>query len=575
MHLIDSRRLTGPGLLLERPGAVADVSVADDRREALIAAWQDAATRMLGAVGWADEQTALRRYAGGATLAITAPPDSLYAATDLIEWTWAAAEAAVEGRSAPDFGAAADRLREAIAGERNPALLAIREAAHSRGLTFLSGEGLVSVGAGTGVLCWPADDLPAPARVDWTRAHEIPIALVTGSNGKTTVVRLLGAMARAAGRVTATTSTEGVAVNDETIGTGDYSGPEGARLALRRSVVETAILETARGGLLRRGLAVERAAAAVVTNVAADHLGEFGVQDLRQLAETKLLVAKSIGAGGRVVLNADDPVLVEAAAAVRAPIAWFSLDPSNPRVTGGATAAVLDRDSVVLLGGGEPQIIGRVADMPITAGGAAQYNVANALAAVAAAGGLGIPLEAVRATLRQFGLRPSDNPGRANLYELGGIRIMVDYVHNPHGMAALAATLETVPSKRRLVMVGQAGDRDDAAIRELARAALLLRPDRVIVKEMDAYLRGRARGEVPGLMADELRRAGLPAAAIASPGGELDSAREALEWAQPGDLLVLALHQDRAKVETLFEQLRQRGWRAGQDLTPVSAAQGA
>ena len=132
MHLIDSRRLTGPGLLLDRPGAVADVSVADDRREALIAAWQDAATRMLGAVGWADERTALRRYAGGASLAITAPPDSLYAATDLNEWTWAAAEAAVEGRSAPDFGAAADRLREAIAGERNPALLAIREAARAR-----------------------------------------------------------------------------------------------------------------------------------------------------------------------------------------------------------------------------------------------------------------------------------------------------------------------------------------------------------------------------------------------------------------------------------------------------------
>ena len=124
-------------------------------------------------------------------------------------------------------------------------------------------------------------------------------------------------MAAAAGRVTGVTSTEGVLVRGEPVAEGDYSGPEGARLALRRREVETAILETARGGLLRRGLTVERADVAVVTNIAADHLGEFGVQDLRQLAETKLLVARAIGPAGRVVLNADDPVLVEAAAAVR------------------------------------------------------------------------------------------------------------------------------------------------------------------------------------------------------------------------------------------------------------------
>ena len=127
------------------------------------------------------------------------------------------------------------------------------------------------------------------------------------------------------------TSTEGVLVGGRPVAEGDYSGPEGARLALRRVEVDTAILETARGGLLRRGLTVERADVAVVTNIAADHLGEFGVQDLRQLAETKLLVARAIGPGGRVVLNADDPVLVEAAAAVRAPIAWFSLDAGQRR----------------------------------------------------------------------------------------------------------------------------------------------------------------------------------------------------------------------------------------------------
>jgi UDP-N-acetylmuramyl tripeptide synthase len=205
-------------------------------------------------------------------------------------------------------------------------------------------------------------------------------------------------------------------------------------------------------------------------------------------------------------------------------------------------------------------VLSRVADLPIAAGGAARYNVANALAAAATAEGLGLPLDAVRETLCRFGLDPTDNPGRANVYERDGVRIVVDYAHNPHGIAALAAALERVPSKRRLVMIGQAGDRDDGAIREMARTTLALRPDRVVAKEMDAYLRGRALGEVPGIIADELRRAGLPADAVATASGELAGVREALDWARPGDLLILALHQERGRVEGL---LRSRGWTAG------------
>ena len=576
MRLLDSRRLTGPGLLLDRPGAVLDVEIDGAAADQAIAAWRNAATRMLDAVGWSGERLAVRRYSGGASLAISAPPDALYAATDLNDWAWAAAEAGMQDRPEPEFGPAAERLRAAIAAERNPALLAIRSASRSHGLTFLSSEEMVSVGAGTGVLCWPARDLPAPGRIDWSRAHEIPVALVTGSNGKTTVVRLLAAMAGAAGRVTGVTSTEGVYVRGEPVAEGDYSGPEGARMALRRAEVDTAILETARGGLLRRGLAVERADVAVVTNIAADHLGEFGVQDLRQLAETKLLVARAIGPGGRVVLNADDPVLVEASATVRAPIVWFSLDGGNAVIRrhtkGGGTAAVVDGDALVLVTGVDRESVARVAEMPLASGGAARHNVANALAATAAAGGLGISLDAVRATLCRFGRDPADNPGRGNVYELGGIRIVVDYAHNPHGMAALAATLDALPSERRLVMIGQAGDRDDAAIRELARAALALRPDRVVVKEMDAYLRGRAPGEVPALMADELRRAGVPEGAISTPGTEIPAVLEALLWARPGDLLVLTLHQERRRVQALLETLRSRGWRAGEPLeAPLSS----
>jgi cyanophycin synthetase len=568
MELLDSRRVTGPGLLLDRAGAVIEVKVADERREALIAGWRDAATRMLQAVGWGGERLAERRYAGGVSLGFTAPLDALYAATDLNEWAWTAAEAVVTGRDDGDFEEAAERLRSAIAEERRPGLLEIREAARGRRLTFLVGEDEVSVGTGTGVSCWPVDDLPEAGRIRWSEVHDVPVALVTGSNGKTTVVRLLAAMAAAAGRVGGVSSTEAVTVGGRTVAEGDYSGPEGARLVLRRREVEIAMLETARGGLLRRGLPVERADVAVVTNIAADHLGEFGVQSLDALAETKLLVARAVGAEGRVVLNADDATLVRAAGAIQAPIVWFSLDSENPflgrHLACGGAAALVEGDALVLASRAAREVVGRMAEMPIAAGGAARHNVANALAAAAAATGLGIPLDAVRATLCRFGLDPADNPGRANLYELGGLRIVVDYAHNPHGVAALAAALDAVPSKRRLVMIGQAGDRDDGSIREMARTALALRPDRVIAKEMDAYLRGRAPGEVPGLIADELRRSGLPAGAVTTSEGELAGAREALGWARPGDLLVFALHQERSRVEALLKDLKERGWTAGE-----------
>jgi UDP-N-acetylmuramyl tripeptide synthase len=567
LKLLDSRRVTGPGLLLDGPGAVLDVALDEATRDRAVAAWRDAATRLLWAVGLPDAGLRTRNFQGGATLGFTAPPDVLYTATDLNEMAWAAAERAVAGGEPPPLETEAHRLRTALAAERNPALVAMREAARSRGVNFLAGEEAVSVGSGTGVRVWPELGVPQPSEVRWEEVHDVPIALVTGSNGKTSVVRLLAAMATEAGRVTGTTTTDGVAVGGRFLEESDFSGPSGARMLLRRPEVETAVLETARGGLLRRGLAVEHARAAVVTNIAADHLGEFGVQTLDQLAETKLLVARAVRPGGVVVLNAEDPVLVRWAGRVDAEIAWFSLDPSAPplraHLARGGAAAVLDGGRLMRIEGSTATTLATVDAMPFALGGAARHNVANALAAVAAAGALGLDGGAIGRALERFGRSPADNPGRANQIELGGVHLFLDYVHNPHGMGALATTLDGYPSRRRLVLLGQAGDRDDASIRELARTALALRPDRVVLKEMDAYLRGRAPGEVPALMTSALVDAGFPREAIVTAPGEVAGVRAALAWAAPGDLLVLGIHQDRQAVMALLDSLRTSGWSAG------------
>jgi UDP-N-acetylmuramyl tripeptide synthase len=192
--------------------------------------------------------------------------------------------------------------------------------------------------------------------------------------------------------------------------------------------------------------------------------------------------------------------------------------------------------------------------------------VANALAATAAGAALGVGVESLAASLRRFGHDLEDNPGRTNLLELGGAQILLDFAHNPHGMAALVDVVRTLPAHRRLVLVGQAGDRSDEAIRALARAAWELHPDHVVVKDMDAYLRGRLPGEVPRLLADEFSRLGMPVEAISSAGPEIAGVRRALEWARPGDLLVLAVHQDRRAVLGLLDRLTASEWRAGDPL---------
>ncbi|HEX9941155.1 MAG TPA: Mur ligase family protein [Thermoanaerobaculia bacterium] len=555
MRLLSSRRLTGPNLLLDRPGAVIEVSLAPEEAEAAVAAWREQARRILDAVGWMGEEAAARLFPGGASLAISAPIDALYAATEVNEWAWAAAAASFDGE-APDITVGRDTLRKAIAEEANPPLLALRDAAAARGVAFLWDDQRASVGLGTGSLTWPVDALPDPESIDWNAVHDVPVALVTGTNGKTTTVRLLAAMASAAGRVPGVTSTDRIEVGGEAIEEGDFSGPGGARTLLRDRRVEIAILETARGGLLRRGLAVERADAALVTNIAADHLGEFGIHDLPALAAAKLVIARAVGPDGRIVLNADDPELVAAAGRVAAPVAWFTLDPGNPQVrehlAAGGEAVYLEDGVLVLDRGGERTTVVRVEEVPVAFGGAARHNVANALAAIGLASALGLPVAAMAAGLRRIGHHPEDNPGRANLFERNGVSILLDYAHNPHGLAALLDVARSLPAERRLLVIGQAGDRDEEAIRDLARAAWPFQADHYVIKELPEMLRGRRPGEVPAIVEDELLRLGMPPEGLEQADSELEAVEKALAWARPGDLLVLLVHTQREEVLDLI-----------------------
>ena len=552
----DSRRLTGPNrwfgstaVTLTPQGLAAHDAQAYVR-------WAAHVQQACAALGWPPPQPLAVDDAQEPTLVFAAPPDLLFTATEVNEWAWerAAAEAGERGFDlAQDLGpasAACATFATRAAAEAKPALAGLRAAAAAHGLPLLLDDEVLSVGAGSGSRSWPVTALPTPAAVPWEHLHDVPTVLVTGSNGKTTTVRLLATMAAAAGLVPGHCCTEGVVVAGQTVDTGDYAGPAGARAVLRHPRVQAAILETARGGILRRGLAVARADVAVLTNISADHLGEYGVQGANDLAQAKLAVAHAVQQGGTLVLNADDPTLMAHAAALphaaAARQALFAHDHEQAallalRQAGGSTCGVW-QGRLLLHHAGHTHDLGAVQGMPCTLQGAARHNIHNAAAAALAAAALGWPVAAIRHTLQCFGSSPQDNPGRLERWQHHGATVLIDYAHNPDGLAHLLQVGRALKPRRLGLLLGQAGNRSDAAMQELAHTAASFAPDRVLVKELPLMLRGRAPGEVPALLQRLLVQAGLPAPAVAVLADETQAALALLAWAQPGDVVVLPVH---------------------------------
>jgi cyanophycin synthetase len=584
----ESRRLTGCNPYFGGCGAALETAHGLAFDAGAVERWQANVRAARAALEWPDGPIVVRMHRSGASLAFAAPMDRLYAATEVNEWAWYAAlglsaprdadaEAAEPHPASLPRDEALALLGARAAAEANPALLALQRAARGRGVPLLADDDSVSIGAGRHGDAWPLAALPAPDEVPWHRLRAIPVALVTGSNGKTTTVRLLAAMARARGWPTAYSSTDGVFLDGEALEAGDFSGPTGARTALRQPQAEAAILETARGGMLRRGLALCRADVAVVTNISEDHFGEYGVHDLDDLAAVKLTVARAVEDGGLLVLNADDPLLQRHAARFAGQrLGWFSLDDAHPtlaahRAAGGDTCGVRD-GRLLLAAGGATHDLGAVASMPLTLDGQARYNTANLAAAALAGAALGIAPGTLAEVLGRFGAARGDNPGRLQRWRVGGVAVVVDYAHNPEGLQGLLRAVGADRREGRLgIVLGHAGNREEADLRAVAATAAAFDPEWVVLKSAEGYLRGRDPGEVPAIMRDELRRRGIDGDRVAIELDEAEAMRRALATARAGDLVVLPVF-DRAvreRVEAMLATMAARDWRAGEALPPL------
>ncbi|MBM4343997.1 MAG: Mur ligase [Deltaproteobacteria bacterium] len=544
MRVVEGRRLTGPNWLLRTHGAAVQVAYDPGEVHATLSkTWKARVMSMTTALGW-PQQARLRVHQGGATFALAAPIDLLNTAVDVAEW-------AVEPERFDRTADARRTFREAAKAEANPAFAALAEFAWELDLPFLWDEKVVSLGFGASCLCWPIGDLPEPSELYDRPFQTIPVALVTGTNGKTTTSRLLAHMARCEGLHVGNTSTDGWSVDEHTVEEGDWTGPGAARKVLRDPRVEVAVLETARGGLLRRGLATNLASVAVVTNVSNDHLGEWGVDDLDDMASAKLSIRRGLRPGGKLVLNAGNSPLVRVARDedIFVPTlntAWFCADPRDRTFdeflrSGAETACVRDGVLVYQCGPHREYVLA-LSEAAFTFGGQARHNVENALAAVLAARGLGLGWPAIRDGLRSFASNPADNPGRANVLALNGGKVMLDFAHNADGVRSIVQLARALPATRRLITLGQAGDRSDEAIAELALIARELDADRYLLKETEHYLRGRTLGEVTGLMRKALMGAGVDEARIGVHMDEATAVEAAAAWVQAGDLAVVLVH---------------------------------
>ncbi|MEN8144523.1 MAG: cyanophycin synthetase, partial [Gemmatimonadota bacterium] len=317
------------------------------------------------------------------------------------------------------------------------------------------------------------------------------------------------------------------------------------------------------------------ASAAAVTNVAEDHMGEFGVSDLDELADVKLVVTRA-AAHGTAVLNADDGQLTAAlrrraeVGAAPLQITWCTLRPDEPEIqshlAAGGRVCTVDGAELVILEGSGRTLVASLGDIPVCLDGAARHNVYNAMTATGLATAVGISAKDIARGLAAIGGDAADNRGRGNFFRFGATTVLVDFAHNPHGLQALGHMVDQLPHARLLLSIGQAGDRDDQAIRTLARTALGMNPDHILIKGMEPYLRGREAGEVPRLLVDELERGGAMSDLWEYAGSETEAARMALAWAEDGDMLVLTVQSDQEGILQMMTELSEGGWRAGCDL---------
>ncbi len=384
----------------------------------------------------------------------------------------------------------------------------------------------------------------------------IPIVAITGTNGKTTTTRLIAHIYRQTDKVVGFTATDGIYIQEYLVEQGDNTGPYSAGAILRDPTVEVAILETARGGMLRSGLAFDSCDIGVVLNVAADHLGLGGIDTIEQMARVKSIVAETVKADGYAILNADDPLVAAMAERVNCKVAYFSMNPDNQIIIEhrrrNGLAAIYENGYLSILEGKWTLRIEKAINIPMTMQGMAPFMIANALAGCLAAFAQGVDIELIRRGIRTFQISAEQTPGRMNLFDVGDFHVLVDYAHNAHGYKAVGDFVCNWQGKR-IGVVGGPGDRRDEDLVLLGNISAQ-NFNHILIKE-DQDFRGREPKEVADLIVKGICQEDS-GASYEIMLDEIEAIHKALNLAQSNDLVVIFPEKVDPVIKLIKEQMK-------------------
>ncbi|MBA3045604.1 MAG: cyanophycin synthetase [Candidatus Thermoplasmatota archaeon] len=382
----------------------------------------------------------------------------------------------------------------------------------------------------------------------------IPIIAVTGTNGKTTTVRLISHILKYAGKSVGMCCTDGIEIGNQLVLEGDYSGPSGASHILTEPLVDHAVLEVARGGILRRGLGYDDSDVGVLLNISADHLGLDGINTLDELAELKSIVVETVKPEGVAILNADDERVMKCKDKIKSKIVLFSLNESNPALAvhtsnGGIVVTVKD-GNLILRKGTLDMIIDRVSNIPITFGGKAAFNIANAMAAVAAAYSVGIDIKSIQTSLVTFNSSTGQLPGRVNLIDVGSFKVLIDYGHNPSAIESLAGLIPHLTNGKKINVGSGTGNRMDESLLDFGKN-LGKMYDHIIICDSDP--RQRKIGETAEMVRKGVLSTGFPKKNLQMVQDESEAIQTALRLAKDGDLVVIQANFIKKAIQIVLE----------------------
>ena len=552
-----SRRLVGPNLFFKETGTVLDVPLVENREELTELFYQEA-EKFLPALGWEQIKITHKFFNNGVRFAFTAPVDITMPACDVIDFAWLSAREGFETGQFKSIEEAKKELIPTIDEDKNLTYRKLYELAKSKGFNAFRDKDKAFIGSGTG--CYEFDlNKDSIDEIKWQDIYDIPAVIVTGTNGKTTTVRLTDYICRVAGKVTGYTSTDWVKVNDELIDEGDYSGLTGHQFVLTNKKVEVALLESARGGLLKRGLIETFVNAAAVTNVSADHLGEDGVETVAELAEAKSIVFRTMGEGSHAIINLDNSYMKERFDTLDCAKIVVTQNPQDHDMeyylAKADYACIVEHGDFVWVDGDSKTTIIPVADAPLTVKGFAKHNIENAMIAICLSFKLGIDLGIVANALRSYSNDTKVNRGRSNIFEWDNKVAVVDYAHNEAGMDALLNMMKAYDKGgKTYLMIGTTGDRKNL-ISDINNVIIKHDVDFIVLKETEMYLRGAEPMELPLLIRKDLDDKGFDTSKTYISHGELEGVKYILNKLNDNDIAILCCQAEVPDVIEYLEKL--------------------